>query len=130
MIVIFSYRESYTQTDRCGYVTNTSQSDFRMHACETEEDAAEWIADRIKEDPRADYNHIIVDDWKTLEHMAQHGYMNSPSSKENSITLPWTHEDKYGDDYEAYQQQEQRNGELHARVTELVKEKLVPPKWC
>lgn len=129
MIIILSYRESYTTYDRCNYPNSTHQSEFRIHASETEEDAAEWIAERLKEDPRADFNHILVEDWKTLEHMAQHGYLNSPQSGPDSISLSWTHEDKY-EDYEEYEKAEKRNGELHARVLELVKEKMIPPKWC
>jgi hypothetical protein len=124
-MIVLSYRESYTIYDRCNYPNSTHQSDFRIHYSETEEDAAEWIAERIREDERADFNHIVVDDWKTLENMAQHGYLNSPQSGVESINLAWTHEDKYED-----QKVEQRNGELHARITELVREKLEPKKWC
>ncbi len=120
MIVVISYRQDWEH--RCGRgcrcLWASGSADLDTKVVKTEEEAAQYILSRFKQDPDAPYTHAIFDRWEQFESFAE-GFSQSPSKGVDSIVCPYLYDDKF-EDYEVYQQEEERMNGLVSRVRSLV----------
>lgn len=129
MIVIVSYRQEWEHrcSRSCNCLRDSGSSDFQMHAAETEEAAAKFIAGRISQDRNASYLHYIFDRWEDAVSWGRLGSYYSPMDGEQSIMVPYTDIEDYPGgyaEYEKYEAEQARKERMCGQITALVRAEL------
>lgn len=127
-IVILSYRQNWERrcSRSCNCLHGRGDSDFDTHLAANEEEAATYIAKRIKEDDDASYTHCLLTRWEEVVALGR-SYSTSPAGGEQSIQIPYTDVEDYEGgyaEYDAFEEEEAWRNQMHATVMNLVKEKL------
>ena len=136
MIVVLSYRREYrTVFHGDWHASSSNESDLAMHCASDEAAAVEFIVKRLREDPTANFMHVLFTSWEGLVACAGDQLPNADKAEDPYKNNAWNRNgqcirvarpdvDYDSEGWEEREAADKSAGEMCARISKAVSARL------